>query len=244
MSKMVGMSRDVNIEWLNKAVEIIKDTRDEKEVKEMLNDYLSLYITSPTNLRKTRDILMNIWLRYPDNYDHYYSKAYSVAQSRLTENSLVAHWCSIVITYQVFSDVASVIGKLYDKQIEISSSLVKEKVFDAWGERATLLHTIPKNIKTMKDIGILNQTKPGKYKVLKHKVMDQNAINLIVATILIIKGKLYMSIDDIKSCYEFFPFEYELYLEQLEASEMFSFDRFGGETVISMNTSFYSSVKA
>ena len=62
MAKMVGLSRNLKLTWLNKAAELASVELTEQEIKDQLNEYLSFEITSPTNLRKTREILMNIWV--------------------------------------------------------------------------------------------------------------------------------------------------------------------------------------
>ena len=41
MAKMVGLSRNLKMQWLNKTVELVNEGLTEKEVKESLNEYLS-----------------------------------------------------------------------------------------------------------------------------------------------------------------------------------------------------------
>ena len=60
MAKIVGLSRNLKLQWLNKVVELASSNLTEQEIKDQLNEYLSFEISSPTNLRKTREILMNI----------------------------------------------------------------------------------------------------------------------------------------------------------------------------------------
>ena len=67
MAKMVGLSRNIKLPWLNKVVEFGFAGMTEQEIKDGLNEYLSFEIQSPTNLRKTREILMNIWV-YENEY--------------------------------------------------------------------------------------------------------------------------------------------------------------------------------
>ena len=62
MAKMVGLSRNLKFQWLNKVVELASGELTEQEIKDQLNEYLSFEISSPTNIRKTREILMNIWV--------------------------------------------------------------------------------------------------------------------------------------------------------------------------------------
>ena len=60
MAKMVGLSRNLKLQWLNKVVELALGELTEQEIKDQLNEYLSFEISSQTNIRKTREILMNI----------------------------------------------------------------------------------------------------------------------------------------------------------------------------------------
>ena len=84
MAKMVGLSRNLKLQWLNKVVELILEDLKEEEIKEQLNEYLSFEIESPTNNRKTREILMKIWV-----YDNDYSdKIRATALSAIIRNTL------------------------------------------------------------------------------------------------------------------------------------------------------------
>jgi hypothetical protein len=63
MAKIIGLSRSIRLEWLNKTVELVLEGKNETQIKDELNEYLSFEIKSPTVLRKTREILMNIWVK-------------------------------------------------------------------------------------------------------------------------------------------------------------------------------------
>ena len=56
MAKMVGLSRNLKLQWLNKVVELALGELTEQEIKDQLNEYLSFEISSQTNIRKTREI--------------------------------------------------------------------------------------------------------------------------------------------------------------------------------------------
>lgn len=66
------------------------------------------------------------------------------------------------------------------------------------------------------------------------EIEDERAVVLIVASLLRSRDKLYMRLDEVENSYEFYPFKYEVDLEKLQSSELFSFDKFGGEIVISL----------
>ena len=61
MAKMVGYACNIKLQWLNHAVAMLDENLTEAEYKEKMNEYLSFEIDSPTRLRKTREILMNVW---------------------------------------------------------------------------------------------------------------------------------------------------------------------------------------
>lgn len=233
MSKIIGMSRNINMDWLNETANLILSDKSELEVKEALNEYLRFSITSPTNLRKTREILMNIWVRTEDKNAKLKELALNLYNTNKSSNKIVAHWCMMLLAYPVFGDIVTAIGKMADKQFDITTAQVKTRMFDVWGERSTLYHSIDKNIKTLKDIGALGTIKTGLYKVESFNIEEERAITLIVATLLTLKDKLYMRLDELESSYEFYLFKYEVDLESLQMSELFSFDKFGGEVVIS-----------
>lgn len=234
MSRSVGMSRNINLDYLNKIVELMNSNQEGKIIKSELQEYISFYIQDKTNLSKTVNILMNIWISEDESSRVIKNYATRVVNKNYATSKLVAHWCMILVSYSVFKDIASTIGKLENMQLELSSKLIREKMLDAWGERTTLIHAIPKNIKTMKDIGVLEQLKVGRYKANKVEIIDEESHVLIIATLISLKDKLYMSVDELMADDVMFPFKYEVDLEALQESNLFSFDRFGGETVISL----------
>ncbi|MBD7915417.1 hypothetical protein H9660_09675 [Clostridium sp. Sa3CUN1] len=234
MSKVIGMSRNINLDWLNETANLVLAGKSEEEIKESLNEYLGFTINSPTNLRKTREILMNIWVRTEEKDFAIKKLALDLVNTNKALNKLVAHWCMMLLAYPVFGDIVTAIGKMADKQFDITTAQVKTRMFDVWGERSTLYHSIDKNIKTLKDIGTLGTIKTGLYKVEKFDIEDERAVTLIVATLLTLKEKLYMRIEELENSYEFYPFKYDVNLENLQMSGMFSFDKFGGEIVISI----------
>lgn len=234
MSKQVGMSRNITLEYLNKVIELMNTEDTQSLIKESLQEHISCYIQDKTNISKTVNILANIWLSDKDDNRSIKKYARKIVTNSSETTKLVANWCMMLISYSVFKDIASTVGKLNNMQLELSSKVIKEKMLDSWGERTTLIHAIPKNIKTMKDLNVLETIKTGVYKSKKYEVKDREAVILIVATLIHLKKKLYLSIDELTNDEAMFPFKYNIDLEMLQESKLFFFDRFGGEMVISL----------
>ena len=106
MAKMVGLSRAIKIEWLNKVVSLVNEGMAAENIKEALNDYIGFELNSPDNIRKSREILMNLWV-YPFENE----KANLIRKQALeaikngNEDKLAMHWCMLLLYYPVFVDV-------------------------------------------------------------------------------------------------------------------------------------------
>ena len=67
MAKTVGLSRNIKMSWMSFAASELKNVNDISEAKTILDGYLAAEIKSPDNLRKTKDILINIWIKGDDD---------------------------------------------------------------------------------------------------------------------------------------------------------------------------------
>lgn len=234
MAKMVGLSRNIKLPWLDKTVELMGQTLSEQELKDALNEYLSFEISSPTNLRKTREILMHIWY-----YDDLETKALRDQALELVrkypDDKLALHWCMLLAAYPVFRDLTRLVGKILEFQDEFTLKQLKQKLFDEWGERSTLFHSTDKIIATMKDLGVIAASKPGNYHVVKHKVGSQKVTDFMIYAMMSLGDVSYYSVQDLKEMESLFPFEYQVSKESLVADERFLLSNLGGKLSISAN---------
>ena len=231
MAKMVGLSRSIKLEWLNKVADLVVEGKSEQEIKNELNEYLSFEIKSPTNLRKTREILMYIWLKSGDEYRELRCKALEVYKLERS-NKLAIHWCLMLAAYPVFADVCSLLGKLTNIQDTFTTSWLKEKLFEVWGERSTLLHSSDKILQTLKYIGAIENLKVGTYQTKKYLINDSETITLLIMTILLTNEKAYFEVAELPNTPQMFPFEFVVSHEWLHNSNCFSLNNFGGKVVL------------
>lgn len=234
MAKMVGLSRNLKLQWLNKVVELVLEGHTEQEIKDQLNEYLSFEIESPTNIRKTREILMNIWVYDNELSDKIKAPALELIKA-YPEYDLVIHWCMMMAAYPVFVDMCKLIGKMSEFQDEITLAQLKQKLFDEWGERTTLFHSIDKLVATLKALDVMVCDKPGKYQVKTHRVSNPKVVAFMVYAMMIVDDSGYYTFTDINSSTYLFPFEYKMEKETLFEDGRFAMNNFGGELSISLN---------
>jgi len=234
MAKIIGLSRSIKLEWLNKTVELILEGKDETQIKDELNEYLSFEIKSPTNLRKTREILMNIWVRTAEELSLLKQQALEAYKDEKS-NKLALHWSMMLVAYPVFSDICALIGKLTNIQDTFAASWLKEKLFEMWGERTTLFHSSEKILQTLKLIGAIKNEKIGVYRINKYPVTDVKSIQVLLMAILNLKEKAYYEVAELSSVPQAFPFAYTVSLEWLHNSELFTLNNFGGKIVVTVD---------
>jgi hypothetical protein len=131
--------------------------------------------------------------------------------------------------------VCALIGKLTSIQDTFAASWLKEKLFEMWGERATLFHSCDKILQTLKLIGAIENEKIGVYRIKKYPVTDVKTIQVLLLAILHLRERAYYEIAELSSIPQAFPFEYTVSLEWLHDSDLFTLSNFGGKIVATID---------
>ena len=233
MAKMVGLSRNLKLPWLNEVVRLYAEGLDDNQIKEKINEYLSFEIGSPTVLRKTREILMNIWV-----YENDYNSALRDEALRLIQKdsdyAIPVHWIMMLAAYPVFQDMCRLIGKIGEFEETITTKQIKQKLFDEWGERSTLYHSIDKLIATLKAMDVLESKKVGVYSIKKHQLSRLEIVNFLLFAMMKIDDAGYYSLVNLENSLYLFPFEYKVSKEGIMEDDRFTTGTFGGELSVSL----------
>ncbi len=228
MAKMVGYACSTRLPWLNKAVQMLEENLPEAEYKEKMNEYLSFEIDSPTRLRKTREILMNVWY-YPSEELEGTRKEAIALLDKYPEYAAAIQYCMLCLTYPVFADVCKIMGKLYEFQDEVTNPALKQKLYDDWGERGTLEATTRRITLTLKELGILKNEVKTRYTLHKITIDSEAVLNFIITQGMKLDGSSYYSYTELGSLYILFPFKYQVSKEMLMNEDRYTMTGFGGE---------------
>lgn len=234
MAKMVGYACSIRLPWLNRAVQMLEENLSEAEYKEKMNEYLSFEIDSPTRLRKTREILMNVWYYPSEELDNVRIEAKALLE-KYPEQSVAIQYCMLCLTYPVFADVCKIMGKLFEFQEEVTNSALKQKLYDDWGERGTLEATTRRITLTLKEMDILRNETKTRYILNKIPVQNEAVLNFIITQGMKLDGSSYYSYTELGNIYILFPFIYQVSKEMLMQEERYAMTGFGGEVTFSLN---------
>lgn len=231
MAKTVGFACNIKPAWLDKAMQLKKDGLDEQTYRKALNEYLSFEIDSPTRLRKTREILMNVWFYESDEITPVRCDAIKVLEKH-PEDSIAIHLCMLYMAYAVVADICSIIGRMFEYSDEISNSTIKSKLFDAWGERGTLETTARRVSLTLKDMGTLSAPSKFRYTLQKKTIHNTETADFIIWVAMLLDGKSYYTFPELHEFYTLFPFEYSINKEAILSDNRFISSNYNGELTI------------
>jgi len=234
MAKTVGYACSIKLQWLKKAIQLTQENLDEATYKQELNEYLSFEIDSPTRLRKTREILMNIWV-YENAFTDKIKPIALDLIKQYPDYALEIHWCMMLTAYPVFVDMCKFIGKLAEFHDKIILSQLKQKLFDEWGERTTLYHSIDKLVSTLKEFQVLLCDKPGQYHINMHKISNSKITSFMVYVMMQINNGGYYTFSELNTSKYFFPFEYVVEKEWILEDTRFTLTKFGDEIVVMLS---------
>ena len=175
---------------------------------------------------------MNLWV-YPfeDEKANELRKKALDAIKNGNDDKLAMHWCMLLLYYPVFVDVTGMIGKLSNMQDSFSLAWLKEKMFEEWGERTTLFHSLDKIMQTLRQIGVV-ESKNGVYTVNRFEINDDDTKIMILKTILALKMQAYYEPAELASIAQMFPFEYTVDSELIYGNQEFEMGNFGGSPVV------------
>ena len=232
MAKTVGYGCSMKLPWLNKAVQLLEENLPEAEYKNALNEYLSYEIDKETRLRKTREILMNIWYYDDPDIVPFRKRAIPLIY-KYPEYASAIHLCMIYLAYPVVADVGKYMGRLFEYSDEITNTVLRQKLYDEWGERGTLQTTTRRVTLTLKELGLLEPVSKVRYKLIKQRISKDSVVSFLLRVAMNLDRNSYYSFSELNSFDVLFPFEYDVSKEELMSDSSFVVTSFGGELSIS-----------
>ena len=176
---------------------------------------------------------MNIWLNSKYGHPALHEKALYLLE-KYPDDALVVHWCMMLLAYPALSDLSVLLANMSEYQEEITNAQLKQKMFDEWGERATIFHSMDKIIMTLKDMEILSCDKPGRYKIIKRAIESRDVVLFMVHAALSLNEGTYYSVSDLGHIKQYFAFDYAIDKTSLFEDNELILSNFGGKQTASL----------
>lgn len=231
MANPITFSRNLNIDWLNAVAGYRLAGVNREDAASALNELVGQRIASKDNIRKSRTLLLSIWY---DNDPWFLAQAETTCRGLPHSQWLPVHWALMLLKFPIFHDVCDVAGKLLEYKECITIAQIKQRVFEKWGARNTMLHTLPKVVQTLKDIHALEPGEvKGTYKAHAWKVSDLQSATMLTAALLASNDRQQMTWNALSQDPAIFPFEFtQVGQADIAACERLRLEKSGNEVVI------------
>ncbi len=233
MAERIGMSKPIKLEWLHDTAMYAVSGLGRKEAGEELNKSIGQFITNAVNIKQTRIILLNTWYNTSPRMLEEAKAVYPYVSS---DEKMAIHYALLADQYQVFYDMADVLGHLFEYRPVASATQIKEKMYDKWGKRPMLDTALSKNLKSFREMGILSSAeKATDYTCIKHRITDVHVVGLLLQAFLKNSAQDYISWASFLISPFMFPFEVSGVDESHMASLPYiDLNRFDNNVVISV----------
>ena len=235
MAKRVGLSLVVKQGWMRKAVALLEENLPEAEYRKRLEEHLSYEIDSPTNRRKAREILMRIWYLNSEGVEALQEEGRKLIK-KYPEKLTEIGWCMMPLAYPIFLDISRLMGKMFEFEDTITTTQIRKKMFDEYGERGTVDYSTTKIISTMRELGGIESSSVGKQTRVKVEVTNSEIVTFMTKVAMHLGGSSYYTFSALTDFPFLFPFEYKLAKEAILQDEDFVTTNFGGELSVSLKS--------
>ncbi|MBP8682481.1 MAG: hypothetical protein KBH68_01115 [Trichococcus sp.] len=204
MARIVAFSLPIDLNQLNEVFELYIAGISREDARTRLDGQISQHLSSKDTIRKTRTILLNVWY---DGQSIIHDSAVEAARYLTRSERLPVHWAMMLMRFPIFKDLCIILGNLYELKDCVSATQIKKEVFNKWGARSTLETSLSKNLKTLRDVGVIKCTdKSANYEKCVHPILDPNATAVLFASVMLATEQQYMSWESFISHPAIFPF--------------------------------------
>lgn len=181
----IGIKQVIQLEWLEKTLDLLKVGLTEKQIREEL----VLYLQKNRKVKKreikssqTRDFviinLMKIWIN-PDKVLTEYRN--SVLEFSFKEKAMAFHWAMISSTYPFWYNIAHYMGRLFNLQEEITKKQIVTRLKEQYGDRQTISRYADYVINSFVEWGVIKQIQnKGIYSKAENEVISNPQIAVIL----------------------------------------------------------------
>lgn len=233
MAKMVGLNLVIKLSWMKKAVSLLPENLSEIEYRKELDEHLAFEIDSPTNRRKAREIMMRVWYKDSEGVEKLQRKGRELIQKYPDELTTIG-WCMIPLAYPVFADYAKLMGKMFEFQDVITTTQIKQKMFDQLGERNIIEFATSKVISTMKEMQVVRSIRVGKHEAVVKIITNEEIIAFILEVAMFLDNSSYYAFSALSEFAFLFPFNFKITKEQLMQDDRFIMSTFDSVPSVSL----------
>lgn len=230
MSKNIGISRFVRIDWLDAAATLRAETSDPAEIRARLDPIVGESVQGIASRRKAIDVLLNVWHKSERVAPDLHAEAVERwRDSEVAEDRLCLHYGLTIVYYPYFRRTMAEIGRVAWRDGTITTARVRARLAAEIGEIGSLTRALDHQFVTLKSLGILAETtQPHVFVARTGIAASSPALEAwLLACALRSHPAEELPFADLVRLPELFPFRISLGIEQLRGDARFAIHRQG-----------------
>lgn len=208
MSKKVGFDRAIKPGWMDITADLAMQGYWPEDINRKLEELLMDQIEGKEARRKTRTVLLAVWVKTRDDLLALRSDAFELLRSIPSRSRIAVHWGMSMAVHPFFGHVAAVIGRLFSLQGMASTSEIQRRVRETYGERQTVSRSVRSLLLNFSYWGVLTNTTERSIHTPSPKVNidEPRLIAWLVEAFLYASDSSSGTIDSILKSPNLFPF--------------------------------------
>lgn len=228
MRKVVGIDRKIKRAWLDKVLDRLATTKDEKELRTFLDRALKEELPGKESRAKSVGIVLRIWSGVPKERLALRDRAVALLPKISGQERIWLHWGMTVLAYPFFRDTAEVVGRLLALQDDFTTAQVQARLVTTWGDRATSKEAAQKLLTTLVDWEVLRSTKTkGQFLLARKMTTSAPELQLWLLEALLAASAAEIEAQQLLRLPEAFPFTLSIGVADLRKHESFNIHRQG-----------------
>jgi hypothetical protein len=158
--KVIGFDRKVRLAWLDATADWAARGLSAEEIRSKLDLLLDGEIAGKEALKKTKTVLLRIWVLVPENLRPLRDEGLGLLPHLSDPGRLALHWGMSLAAYPLLRDTATVVGRLLDLQEKVIASQIRLRLAENYGERSTLLRAVQRITSSFVDCFVAGPSYP------------------------------------------------------------------------------------
>jgi len=214
----LGVKQTIQIDWMDRVVQMLLAGMSEPEIREDLNEFLSTQKQSGgigERGKKTYSMAISIlssWFPKDEELKAFCANALDLAKSLQPSEWLPLHWAVVSASYPFWFNVAKQVGRILNLQDKITQRQIFDRLIEQYGDRETVARNARYTVRSFVAWNILKDSNSrGCY-----EKTDLYIINNPDIAILLIESALHVTPDGkgalglLTNSPGFFPFQVPL----------------------------------
>jgi hypothetical protein len=179
MDKGIGFNRNIKLEWLDAVAAFCAETDDPAEIRARLRPVLAQDRTGTDAIRKSIDILINIWLKSSSITPDLHQRAVTFFQAAtVPDDRIWLHYGLTILYYPFFRQCAAAIGQLSRYQDAVTNKAVVKRMMDELGQLGSLERSAQRVVASLRDWGVLTSSDQRHAYAPQHQAFGASGLEL------------------------------------------------------------------